>query len=217
MHRTITTALIVLALTLVAGCASTSVETGYDTQAGDMDPFLDGSDRKPTAKTLYRMARLLIVQDKDEQAAFVLTRLMSEYPTFIPAYIELAEVHMRQRRVDEAMDVLASGLVVAPGHAPLMNNLGMCAMIKSDYHAALDHFTRASATEPDDARYRANMAAALGMLGRYDESLAIYEMIVTRGKAHYNVAVLAEARNDTERARQAHFDARRYGYDPDKL
>ena len=41
---------------------------------------------------------------------------------------------------------------------------------------------------------------ALGMLGRYEEALAVYEQVVLPARAHYNVAVLAEARNDTDRA-----------------
>src|ERR1051325_2035498 len=73
-------------------------------------------------------------------------------------------------------------------------------MVKGHYQQALAFFGRAASLGSDDARHRANMAAALGMLGRYDESLAEYEKVVEPAAAHYNVAVLAKAREDQPKA-----------------
>jgi len=58
----------------------------------------------------------------------------------------------------------------------------------------------AAAAGPDNTRYRANVALALGMSGRYDECLAAYEQILHPADAHYNLAVICDSRNDTERA-----------------
>ena len=41
---------------------------------------------------------------------------------------------------------------------------------------------------------------AVGMLGRYEEALALYKQVVKPQQAHYNLAVVCEARQDTKRA-----------------
>jgi tetratricopeptide (TPR) repeat protein len=74
-------------------------------------------------------------------------------------------------------------------------------MVRGDYPRALEWFAKAAALGNDDTRHRANMAVALGMLGRYDEALAEYEKVVAPGPAHYNVSILARARHDADRAR----------------
>jgi hypothetical protein len=53
-----------------------------------------------------------------------------------------------------------------------------------------------------DARYRGNMALALGMLGRYEESLSLYQQVVSPSDAHFNLAVICDARKDPARAEQ---------------
>jgi tetratricopeptide (TPR) repeat protein len=64
-------------------------------------------------------------------------------------------------------------------------------------------FMRAAEAAPENARYRANMATALGLLGRYEEALALFEQVVPPADAHRNLAVLCEARNDMSRAAEA--------------
>ena len=84
----------------------------------------------------------------------------------------------------------------------IQNNLGMCRLLQKRYEDALECFSAAAAGEPADARARANMAVALGMLGRMEEALAIYLQLVSPAEAHYNLGVLYEARGEPERARQ---------------
>ena len=54
----------------------------------------------------------------------------------------------------------------------------MCALFEANTQKALELFTKAAELGPGDARYRGNMATALGMLGRYDEALSTYLQIV---------------------------------------
>lgn len=188
---------------LVAGC-QTAEDKGpfYSDRQEELDSFDKAANQPPTAKTLYAMARILSVQGKDQQCNYVLTRVIGMQPRFLPAYVELAELHLRHRRVDRAVAVLKSALVVAPHDAVLHNDIGMCRMVQHNYSEALNEFTLAAAVAPQDARYRANMAASLGVAGRYDEALALYRQIVPPADAHYNLSVLCEARNDPDRADQ---------------
>ena len=82
----------------------------------------------------------------------------------------------------------------------LLNNLGMCELERGAPERAVEQFASAVAASPGDARYRANMALALGLAGRMDEALALYLQVVSEADAHDNLAVVAEARGDAKRA-----------------
>jgi Flp pilus assembly protein TadD len=164
------------------------------------DPFDSAMNAPPNPQTLFRLARILAAQGRDDECRHVLQDVNRRYPEFAPAYCDLAELHMRAGRTDEAGEVLERGIQACPRDARLAGNLGMCFMVKGDYTRALDAFNKAAALGTDDARHRSNMAVALGMLGRYEEALAEYEKVVGPATAHYNVGVLANARDDKVRA-----------------
>ena len=169
--RSLAVALLASAAFALAGCAGGSSapgsqSSGGSSKSGSPDAFDNSQDLPPNAQTLFRLSRILAGQGRDEECRFILTDVIAKYPDFAPAYCDLAEVHMRACRADDAAEVLERGLQRLP----------------------------------HDARHRANMAAALGMLGRYDESLAEYEKVVAPAAAHYNVAVLAKAREDQPKA-----------------
>ncbi len=161
---------------------------------------------------MFALARLYKSQGRDAEAASVLARIIQDYPTFLPAYYELAEIQLRYQKTAEAMRVISAGLKVSPRDPILLNNLGMCLLLKQDFAAALVQFRKAAAVAPGDARYRANMAMALGMMGRYDESLALYSQILPPAEAHYNLAVLCEGRKDNQRASSEYAQA--FSMDP---
>jgi len=150
-------------------------------------------DRPPTQKTLFTMADILATQGKDRQCEFVLRRCIQEYPQFMPAYNRLAELLMRQGRANEAVMVLAEALQIRSDDPVLLNNLGMCLMIRKEYGKALEHFTRAAGLRPENRKYRANMATALGLLGRHEESLALLQQCLFEPEANHNAQVLREA------------------------
>ncbi len=151
-------------------------------------------DQPPTAKTLYSMADILATQGKDTECEFVLRRCVQEHPRFTPAYNSLAELQMRQGRVHEAIAVLSKALEVRPKDPVLLNNLGMCLLMRKDYAPALDRFTQAAGLVPESEKYRANMAIALGLLGRHEESLALLEQVLPKDKARHNAEILRKAR-----------------------
>ncbi len=200
-----------LMLAMTSGCVTRTMPRQVPIASKDFEAeaeFQSGAKRPPSAKTLYAMSKLMALQGRDSEAEYTLGKIVSEHPEFMPAYCDLAETQMRQRRIDQAMKTLTTGLRLAPNEAILLNNLGMCQMIKGEYDSALDAFTRAAAVVPDDARYRANMAVSLGMLGRYKESFALYEQVLPAADAHYNLGVLCEARKDNARAAEEYRQAK---------
>ncbi len=156
-------------------------------------------DRPPTAKTLYSLARILATQGKDAEGEFVLRRCVQDYPKFTPAYNSLAELQMRQGRIHEAVETLSTALKIRPRDPILLNNLGMCRLLRKEYGPALAHFTDAAGLVPENGRYRANMATALGLLGRQEESLALLEQVLPRDKAEQNMEILRKAYDNQPR------------------
>ena len=191
------------ALGLFAACASSSSADDKSMQMVPADDAYDSMGRHvPSTKTLYSMTRILAKQGKDAECEAVLTQLIADHPEFRPAYADLAELYMRHERVDSAIETLRAGVKVAPNDALLSNNLGMCYMLQGRNEDALASFTAAANGTPKDIRTRSNMAMALGMMGRYEEALSVYMQLMAPADAHFNLGVLAEARQDNERAAQ---------------
>ncbi|HDZ20463.1 hypothetical protein LCGC14_0162240 [marine sediment metagenome] len=159
-------------------------------------PDID-TTRPPSAQTLYSLARILAAQGKDKESQIVLVRCVQDYPNFMPAYCDLAELYLRNNRVGAAVAMLRSGLTVSPDDPVLLNNLGMCWLLTGEYETALARFTDAAAAANNDVRYRANMAVALGMLGRQDESAALFRQVLSEENAEYNLGVIREARGQS--------------------
>lgn len=194
----------ILLLAVLAGCASESSvgpssPTGKPGSVETLDP---STPRAPNAQTLYSMSKIMASRGRDPEAETILSKVLAESPEFMPAYQDLAALYLRHDRVDSAVEVLKKGVQVSAQDAVLWNNLGMCRMLQSRYDEALECFTTAAAGVPKDARARANMAVALGMLGRDEEALAIYLQLVSPAEAHHNLGVLCEARKDAESARR---------------
>ncbi|MFC1634465.1 tetratricopeptide repeat protein [Planctomycetota bacterium] len=149
--------------------------------------------KPPSAKTLYIMADILATQAKDKECEFVLKRCIQQYPQFIPSYNSLAEMQMRQGRVNEATELLSKALKKRPHDPVLQNNLGMCLLVRKEYQMALEHFTKAAGFVPGSEKYRANMATALGLMGRHDESKALLKQILPEEKVEHNAEILRKA------------------------
>jgi Flp pilus assembly protein TadD len=196
-----------LCLALLCGCA-TSVQSGsdrpyspkndtsLDNVAGSGSQFDAASDRPPTAKTLYSMAEILATQGKDAECEFVLRRCISDYPQFTPAYNRLAELQMRQGRVHEAVDTLTVALDLTPRDPVLLNNMGMCLLVRKEYDQAMERFRQAAGVVPENKKYRANMATALGLLGRDQEALALWCQILPEPEARHNMEITRKAHQE---------------------
>ncbi len=186
---------------ILSGCSKKQPKISYSGQADDV--FQKGANRAPTPRTLYSMAKIFATQGKEQQCRYILVRIIREQPDFVPAYCELAELYMRQGQVQMAVDTLKAARTHAPRDAVLMNNLGLCYLLKDEYSDAETMFAGAAGERPSDARYRANLAVAIGMTGRYDEALSLFEQLMPEADAHYNLGVICEARNDRQGAMEA--------------
>lgn len=181
----------------IAGCAQSAATNSSINSGADLE-FQMGSDRQPTAKTLYAIANILAAQGKDSECEYVLRRLLQEHPVFVPAYNSLAELYMRNGRTREAVGIIIKGLQIHPTDPVLLNNSGMCWLIRRKYDKALEMFTQAAGRMPENTRYRANMAVALGLMGRDEESLALFKQILPEDQANHNLHILCQSRKTSK-------------------
>jgi Flp pilus assembly protein TadD len=190
---------LIFSLILLTGCmvcivgCSPSARSKQNTdwvQNDSLGDFEGQSNRPPTVKVLWAMADILATQGKDPQCEFVLKRIIYEHPSFLPAYNSLAELKMRQGQTKEAVKTLREGLEIEPETPILLNNLGMCWMILKDNEMALEMFTKAAGLMPENPKYRANMAVALGLMGREEESMSLFSQVLPAELACQNLCVL---------------------------
>ena len=203
----LTDSLLVLYLASIAvflcGCgesyAKSKKQHDYVLSHKDVE-FQQGADRQPTAKTLYSMAKIFIHQGRFNDAELLLQKVINQNPKFLPAYHDLAEIKIRNRRTNEAVEVLLHALKENSSDPKTLNNLGMCWMIRRDYEKALQMFTEAAGLEPENTRYRANMAATLGLMGRDEEALALYRQILPDKQANKNLTIIRQARSTVSKS-----------------
>jgi Flp pilus assembly protein TadD len=193
MLRFATVALLALAL---GGCNSFNDwgEHGIWSPPDPIDPFDYGEGKKATTDTLFSVARLHSSQGDDKKSEMMLNAVLSEDPSYLAAYTDLAELFMRRSMTATAISVLNAGLDQSPDDPVMLNDLGVCHLMQRDFSMALHYFTSAAANAPTDFRSRGNMAVALGMLGRDVEAKSLYEMYLTPAVALNNVDVLKGAR-----------------------
>jgi Flp pilus assembly protein TadD len=188
---------------LCSGGCSESAGSGTNTDwvmdKSELEFQTQGND-PPTAKTLYAMADILSAQGRDSECEYVLKRIIQDNPKFLPAYNSLAELQMRQGRTNAAIETLQHALKINPEDTVILNNLGMCRIVRRDYENALKMFTEAAGIMPENMKYRANMAVALGMMGRDEESLSLFKQVLPEDQANYNLSVLREARSSNKTA-----------------
>lgn len=209
-RRWLLTALMVVTMVL-GGCETQRVSYDQPSAAQD-EAFGAAVGRPPTARTLYAMAKLLRSKGREDEAVYVLSDVIAKHPDFQPAYVTLAELHVRHRRPDAAMQVLELGVSRTPNDPVLLNNLGMCLLLKNRAAEALEMFDRAHKIDPVNARYVTNQATALGVMGRYEEALRTYQQVIPHGEALYNVGVHLQANGEAARAQEIFREAQEAGY-----
>jgi len=179
-----------------SGCteSTTAVPAGGWAQSSPDSQFQTQAGRPPTTQTQWAMAEILAAQGKDSECEYVLRRIIQTDPKFLPAYNSLAELQMRQGQTNAATGTLQDAQRIGPDDPVLLNNLGMCWLVRRDYENALKVFDKAAAIAPKNAKYRANMAVALGLMGRDEEALALFRQILPEDRAAQNLNVLRQAR-----------------------
>ena len=181
----------------ISGCsdsANSGTNTDWVMDKSELE-FQTQGNNPPTVKTLSAMAEILATQGRDSECEYVLKRIIQDNPKYLPAYNKLAELQMRQGHTNAAIETLQHALKINSEDTVLLNNLGMCWIVRRDYEAALKMFTMAAGIMPENMKYRSNMAVALGLMGRDEESLSLFKQVLSDKEANHNLSILQKDRN----------------------
>ena len=96
-------------------------------------------------------------------------------PSFVPAWVNLADLQRTLGNEDAARRTLRDGLEASPGDAMLRHSLGLSLVRSGDLPAALPELEVAARTAPESARYTYVYAIALHSAGRLDAAVRVLQ------------------------------------------
>ena len=110
-------------------------------------------------------------------------------PTFIPAYVNLADLARALGRNDDAANALADGLAAVPDDPSLLHALGLERVREHRMAEALPLLERAVKGRPEDPRFAYVYGVALHDAGRIDEATRVLTDALAR--APYDPSLLS--------------------------
>ena len=156
------------------------------------------------------LGNLHLTEGNRTLAAASFRRALALDPTWIPAYLALADLQSRQREESEAEALLGTGLERLPDNAELQHALGL-SLIRQQRHAeAVPRLGRAAMAAPQVARFGYVHAVALWSVGRSDEAIKVLQELLIRHPAdRASLEALAAFLQRSGRPREALEAARR--------
>jgi Tfp pilus assembly protein PilF len=109
-----------------------------------------------------------------------LARAIAVDPTFVPAYLQLAELYRARRDEGRAEQVLRQALARNPLSAEAHHALGLSLVRQRQLESALEELRRAAELEPAAARFGYVYAVALEQAGRRADALSALDAVLER-------------------------------------
>lgn len=92
-------------------------------------------------------------------------------PTFVPAYVNLADLYRSQGRDNDGEKILRNAIAKVPESSDVHHALGLLLVRKKNLDDALESLSRATKLAPDNTRYAYVYAVALESAGRTADAL----------------------------------------------
>ena len=148
----------------------------YERAAAEFVAAQRTNDDRPESRTnlgTYFAARGRVTAAETElRAALALD------PTFVPAYVNLADIYRAEQREPDVRRVLAEGLTAVPDDASLHYALGLALVRAQRMAEGLKHIQSAAARAPDNVRFVYTYAVSLHSSGRAREAIAVLEKVL---------------------------------------
>src|SRR5882757_6633859 len=125
-------------------------------------------------------AALALCENQIPQAELLLREHLKSFPTDVAAIRMFAEVAGRLGRYQDAENLLARCLELAPGFNAARYNYAMALYRLNKSVAALQQIDILTASEPRNSGYRNLKAVVLANIGDYQESLEIYADVLAK-------------------------------------
>jgi predicted CXXCH cytochrome family protein len=132
------------------------------------------------AEGLTNLGGLYLEQGRGADAERLFRQAVERDSTFVPGYVNLADVRRSLSGEPSAEGILRTGLARNPESAPLHHALGLSLVRQQRREEGLAALARAATLAPDDSRMGFVYAVALHDLGRPAEALRVLEGVLVR-------------------------------------
>jgi cytochrome c-type biogenesis protein CcmH/NrfG len=123
-------------------------------------------------------AATALCENRLSVAEQALRAVLRERPTDVAAIRMLAETGMRLGRYEDAENLLARCVELAPGFAAARHNYATVLYRQNKPEAAIAEVDRLLAEDPANPGYRNLKAAALGRIGEYEQAISLYQSVL---------------------------------------
>jgi len=150
-------------------CSAVNEAVPLYRRALEIAPDLEGAREKLTA---------CHIQNGDTREAIrCLEEIVAKNPLDLPAYDQLAQLHLREKNLPRALSNLRQGLLIAPGEPRRFDDVIRLSFQAGDAPGALDASTEASKRFPKVLEFAVLRAMALGENNRHEEAFLEFERI----------------------------------------
>ncbi|HYV35296.1 MAG TPA: tetratricopeptide repeat protein [Gemmataceae bacterium] len=123
-------------------------------------------------------------------------------PQCVQAYIQLANLYLKQDDTDRALTVYQHALQQNPKVAQLWYDLGVIQCRRKDLNAALQGFAKAHELEPENRHYATDYGLYLARAGKPQEAVVILSKVMNKADANYDVARMMDHLKQQDLCRQ---------------
>lgn len=161
--------------------------------------FRAALDRDPNhVKSLVNLTRLLLEQDRTEDAGATIEHALEVVPDDPVALRVAGNVRTAQGRLEEAEDLYRASAVRDPEQAWSLNDLGLVLVRLGRYDEALAPLARAVTLEPGEPAFQNNLGLALERTGHPDQATEAYRRALESEPDYRKAQVSLERVRDRE-------------------
>jgi len=163
----------------------------YERAAAEFVAVQRTNDDRPEART--NLGTYFATRGRVTAAETELRAALALDTTFVPAYVNLADLYRAEQREPDVRRVLAEGLTAVPDDASLHYALGLALVRAQRTNEGVPHFARAAARAPDNARFVYTYAVSLHSTGKPREAIAVLEKALRRHPNDHDVLMALAA------------------------
>jgi len=145
--------------------------------------------RPPVPQAYYNLGYFYNLEERWDEAEKALIKALKHQPDYSQALFTLASVYMESGQLDRAQANFLATERLTPDDLDIQLNLGILAIHAGRGEEALDRLDRCIAAEHSADVARFHRATALQDLGRLDEAMVLYRVLIA-GKPDWRQPVL---------------------------
>jgi tetratricopeptide (TPR) repeat protein len=141
-------------------------------------------------------------QQNYHKARLAYSQALTIDPQCREALAGLARIESKEGNHAKAVEAFQAALAVYPNDAALWHDLGMCWGRQKDWNQAVAALHKAVTLEPANNAFATSLAWTLARDGQYQASFELFCHTVGEGRAHYNLARMADHLGQRDVSRQ---------------